>query len=114
MLQRNHNIGSEKLVCLFIMNLLCSTGFGAAIAITSNDTAIDGSTNRPNGTLILRNTLVQGRDCVVTTVAQTAGGLNVAGDKNGGTALPAFKSSDPPPPTVPRLRLKTWDSSIVM
>jgi len=59
-----------------------STGFGAAVAVASADSAVDGSTNRPNGTLVITNTLIQGRYGSVTTVAQTAGGAYVAGDKN--------------------------------
>ncbi len=59
-----------------------STGFGGAIAVTSSDTTIDGSTNRPNGTLTVSNTLIHGRFDPVGAVAQAGGGVYVAGDVN--------------------------------
>ncbi len=59
-----------------------STGFGGTIAVTSSDTGIDGSTNRPNGTLSVTDTLIQGRYDPVGAVAQAGGCLYVAGDVN--------------------------------
>ncbi len=59
-----------------------STGFGAAIAVTSSDTTIDQSNNRLNGSLLVSNTLIQGRYDVVGPVAQAGGGIYVAGDVN--------------------------------
>ncbi len=57
-----------------------STGFGGAIAVTSSDTGIDGFTNRPNGTLSVNDTLIQGRYDPVGPVAQAGGCIFVAGD----------------------------------
>lgn len=59
-----------------------STGFGAAVCIASGDSIADGAFNRPNGALVIMDTFIQGRYQSVTTVAQTAGGIYVAGDKN--------------------------------
>lgn len=59
-----------------------STGFGGSFAITSADTTIDGSTNRPNASLLVANSLVQGRYGSVGAVAQAGGCIAVIGDIN--------------------------------
>jgi len=57
-------------------------GFGGAISLHSNDTTSDGSINRPPASLVMQNSLIQGRYSGVTTVGQSAGGLAVGGDSN--------------------------------
>ena len=55
-------------------------GFGGAISAISNDTTVDGAVNRRPAYLRVDNSLIQGRYSSTTTVAQTGGGLYIAGD----------------------------------
>lgn len=55
-----------------------ANGFGGAISATSNDTGLDGNTNRPSASLTIADSLVWGAG----VAGQTAGGIYVAGDGN--------------------------------
>ena len=55
---------------------------GGAISLISNDTSIDGSTNRPSASLVVRGSWIQGRYGATTAAALTGGGITVNGDYN--------------------------------
>ena len=57
-------------------------GYGGAISASSNDTSSDGSINRRNVTLNIRNSYFQGRYGSTNTVAYGGGGVFIAGDIN--------------------------------
>jgi len=57
-------------------------GYGGAISASSNDTSADGSINRRNASLSIRNSYIQGRYGGVTTVAYGGGGVYITGDLN--------------------------------
>ena len=59
-----------------------ANGFGGALSATSNDTNIDGNSNRRPAHLEVSNSLIQGRYNSVTTVGQAGGGIYVSGDTN--------------------------------
>jgi len=58
------------------------TGFGGAMSSISNDTSVDGTTNRPSATLIVVDSLVQGSFQTVGSVGQIGGGIFASGDQN--------------------------------
>lgn len=69
------------------------TGFGGALSAISNDTAADGSNNRPSANLTVTDTLVQGSYQTVGSVGQIGGGIYSSGDgnrQNGRNGVPAF------------------------
>lgn len=64
---------------------IATSGFGGAIKGSSNDGA--GDPNYPSASLILRDSLIQGRYDGVTTVARAGGGIFMGGDTNRGYGL---------------------------
>jgi predicted outer membrane repeat protein len=68
-------------------------GFGGALSAISNDTAADGSNNRPSANLTVTDTLVQGSYQTVGSVGQIGGGIYSSGDGNrqyGRNGVPAI------------------------
>ena len=59
-----------------------ANGFGGAVSAVSNDTASDGTVNRPSAYLRVDNSLIQGIYGSTTIAGEAGGGLYVAGDSN--------------------------------
>ena len=57
-----------------------SNGFGGAMSVISNDTGVDGGTNRRAANLTVRRTFIQGRYGSTGSAARVAAGIYVAGD----------------------------------
>lgn len=55
-------------------------GNGGAALLVSEDQGVDGTTNRPNGTLIIRNSLFQGRSSGTQANARYGGCIAAGGD----------------------------------
>jgi hypothetical protein len=57
-----------------------TAAFGGAVSLNSADLPSDGGSNRPNASVLIQDTLIQGRYEGVGTVAQTSGGIHAGGD----------------------------------